>query len=281
MEHVKTQQAQEAARGSRPPASTRADSNLSILSADEDVSAAHLAADTAAHLARPLEVIAKAPMDLLLGVAQGFHNAPRLYGDDTVRNPVRITSLATGLKAAGSEFALGTYDAFTGVLTQPYRGARDAGVAGFVSGVGKGLGGLVLKEAAAVVAPLGFAMKGVQKEIETRHGRRTPEAFMRRARKAQGLKEARELAEKENGEVELGAAQRKVAEAWRVVEEVSHEVLRVKNGEGSGLSKMKGYMRLNRERALLEKRGAFTDVDTTKEAVMQRKLETGEGAAVA
>ncbi len=29
--------------------------------------------------------IAKAPMDLTLAVAQGFHNAPRLYGDTTVR----------------------------------------------------------------------------------------------------------------------------------------------------------------------------------------------------
>lgn len=35
-----------------------------------------------------------------------------------------------------------------------------------LAGVGKGLAGLVLKESAAVVAPLGMAMTGVKKEVE-------------------------------------------------------------------------------------------------------------------
>ena len=45
-----------------------------------------------------------APMDLAMALAQGFHNAPRLYGDDTVRKPVRITGCHSGLRAAWSEF---------------------------------------------------------------------------------------------------------------------------------------------------------------------------------
>ena len=39
-----------------------------------------------------------------MALAQGFHNAPRLYGDDTVRKPVRITGCHSGLRAAWSEF---------------------------------------------------------------------------------------------------------------------------------------------------------------------------------
>jgi len=283
LDHAYTQQREEmaAAHAHRPAPPLQTDSALSTLSADDTHFAAHLARDTAIGLAKPVGIIAKAPMDLLVGVAQGFHNAPRLYGDDTVRRPMRITSLTSGLKAAGAEFVLGTYDAVTGVVTQPIRGARADGVTGFVSGVGKGLGGLVLKEAAAVVAPLGFAMKGVQKEIETRGGRRTPDAFVLRARKAQGLKEYRELLHAEGdahaGEARLRRANEVVDEAWRVECEVWSEASRVKGEGHRGMARVKGYVRFGREKGVLEKRDAFRDVATTRDAVQQRKAEVAEG----
>jgi hypothetical protein len=40
-------------------------------------------------------------MDFTLGVARGFHNAPKLYGDDTVRPQAKVTDFQSGLKAAG------------------------------------------------------------------------------------------------------------------------------------------------------------------------------------
>jgi hypothetical protein len=40
-------------------------------------------------------------MDFTMGLARGFHNAPKLYGDDTVRPQERVTDLQSGLKAAG------------------------------------------------------------------------------------------------------------------------------------------------------------------------------------
>jgi len=43
----------------------------------------------------------KSPMDFTLGIARGFHNAPKLYGDDTVRTPEKVTDFQSGLKAAG------------------------------------------------------------------------------------------------------------------------------------------------------------------------------------
>ncbi len=43
----------------------------------------------------------KSPMDFTLGLARGFHNAPKLYGDDTVRPQERVTDFQSGLKAAG------------------------------------------------------------------------------------------------------------------------------------------------------------------------------------
>lgn len=43
----------------------------------------------------------KSPMDFTLSLARGFHNAPRLYGDESVRHPDKVTGIRSGLKAAG------------------------------------------------------------------------------------------------------------------------------------------------------------------------------------
>lgn len=43
----------------------------------------------------------KSPMGFTLGVAKGFHNAPKLYGDTTVRESPKVTGFHSGLRAAG------------------------------------------------------------------------------------------------------------------------------------------------------------------------------------
>ncbi len=43
----------------------------------------------------------KATADLTASLAQGLHNAPKLYGDKTVRPPEKITGWQSGLMAAG------------------------------------------------------------------------------------------------------------------------------------------------------------------------------------
>ena len=48
----------------------------------------------------------KSPMDFTLGIARGFHNVPKLYGDDTVRPHEKVTDFQSGLKAAGKVFTL-------------------------------------------------------------------------------------------------------------------------------------------------------------------------------
>jgi hypothetical protein len=73
--------------------------------------------------------------------------------------------MKSGLKAAGEEFILGIYDGFTGLVVQPYTGARDGGATGFVKGVGMGLTGFVLKDLAAIFGPFGYTFKGVHKEL--------------------------------------------------------------------------------------------------------------------
>lgn len=43
----------------------------------------------------------KSPFDMTLQAARGFHNLPKLYGDETVRRPDKITGVWSGLTAAG------------------------------------------------------------------------------------------------------------------------------------------------------------------------------------
>lgn len=153
--------------------------------------------------------MATAPIDLSVALAQGFHNAPRLYGDDTVRRPTRVTGIRSGLRAARSEFLFGVYDAWTGVVRLPYRGARHGGgVEGFAKGVGMGVTGFGLKNIAAVVGPFGYTLKGIKKQVERR---RQPTKHIRRARILQGQKEAAALSPEE-GETRA----KEVVRGWEV-----------------------------------------------------------------
>lgn len=43
----------------------------------------------------------KSPMDFTMSLARGFHNAPKLYGDESVRPHNQITGFQSGLRAAG------------------------------------------------------------------------------------------------------------------------------------------------------------------------------------
>lgn len=123
--------------------------DTSSISTDEseDNIAQELAEDTGHGLAKSGRALAKVPMDLSLAVAQGFHNAPRLYGDTTgthscifllilwsvltiqclprnnilisltVRTTTRISGFHSGLRAAGEEFVFGIYDGVTGLVS--------------------------------------------------------------------------------------------------------------------------------------------------------------------
>lgn len=83
-----------------------------------------------------------------MGLARGFRNAPKLYNDETIRPPEKVTGFASGVKVAGKEFGLGMFDGISGLVTQPMKGAEKEGTAGLIKGFGKGIGGLVFKPAA-------------------------------------------------------------------------------------------------------------------------------------
>lgn len=130
----------------------------------------------------------KSPMDFSLALAKGFHNAPKLYGDDTVRPSDKVTGVQSGFKAAGKEFGYGLYDGITGLVTQPISGAKKEGAAGFLKGAAKGMGGLILKPSAAMWGIPGYTAKGIYAELQKHFGS-SVQNYIIAARTAQGYEE--------------------------------------------------------------------------------------------
>ncbi|KAG7134421.1 Sterol 3-beta-glucosyltransferase UGT80B1 like protein [Verticillium longisporum] len=209
------------------------------------------AGDIGSGLEKSGKALAKAPVDLSMAIAQGFHNAPRLYGDDTVRRPTRVTGMRSGLKAAGSEFVYGIWDGTTGVVLLPVRGAKKDGVAGFVKGTGMGVGGLVLKYLSAIAGPVGYTLKGVVKQA----GRdKQPDRVIRRARIIQGQREAQKLgADKKELENE-------VLQGWRIMRELWEALEQVEKHRGG----VRGWAGAKKKRGL---NAAFQSVDTAERAL--------------
>ncbi|KAK1984917.1 glycosyltransferase family 28 domain-containing protein [Colletotrichum cereale] len=146
------------AQPTRPPNSPGKRSLNESSSAAVGVEAA-VAAGTS--VSRIVTTGVKTPMNVCLGLARGFRNAPRLYNDDTVRPPEKVTDFASGVRIAAKEFGYGMFDGIGGLVTQPLKGAEKEGVPGLIKGFGKGIGGLIFKPASAVWAVPAYTMQGV------------------------------------------------------------------------------------------------------------------------
>ncbi|EXJ92995.1 hypothetical protein A1O3_01551 [Capronia epimyces CBS 606.96] len=140
-------------------------------------------------------VIVSLPMQIWNALALGFHNAPRLYGDKTVRpSPARITGFRAGVKAAGTEFFLGFYDGVTGMVRIPYLEVHEEGMVGFPIGVAKGFGGLVLKPISGILGLGAYTFKGAHYSLRRRlRDTEKTDRWIRRARIAQGQREVEEF----------------------------------------------------------------------------------------
>jgi hypothetical protein len=129
----------------------------------------------------------KSPMDFTMAITKGFHNVPRLYGEEPRHIP-RVTGIQSGLRTAGKEFGVGLFDGISGLVTQPISGAKQGGAGGFLKGVGRGIAGVVVKPSAAAYALPAYAMMGVYKEIQKRLGENV-DSYIIAARVAQGYGE--------------------------------------------------------------------------------------------
>ncbi|KAK4541509.1 hypothetical protein LTR36_007955 [Oleoguttula mirabilis] len=229
-----------------------------------------LAGDVGHGLKRSGAALITAPNNLHVAIAQGFHNAPRLWGDATVRKPVRITGFKSGLVAARKEFTYGIYDGWTGLVTQPVGGWKDgdtvpAKFAGLGVGVGKGAGGFVLKNISAVVGSPAYFGKGIVKYVEKRFEGPGTKSFVRRARIIQGQRDVREFQGKEQ---ELRQVRARVGEGWKVYEEIWHSAHHQFSPTGENLV---GRLKFSREKRSWDVNGALENVDTANRALGAHK----------
>ncbi|KAI4702974.1 hypothetical protein J4E81_001847 [Alternaria sp. BMP 2799] len=142
----------------------------------------------------------QSPMELSVGITKGFHNAPKLWNDTTVRPQEKVSDLKSGMVAIGREFGFGWYDGVTGLFTQPWKGAQKEGASGFFKGVGKGIGGFIAKPGAALFGIPSHMMKGVHKEVQKRFGS-SVQTYIVTSRTAQGCQEWVQSGEEEKEDV--------------------------------------------------------------------------------
>ncbi|KAG9661509.1 hypothetical protein KCU95_g4576, partial [Aureobasidium melanogenum] len=121
---------------------------------------------TAKGFGRIFQATARAPMKFTVAMAEGAHNAPRLWGDRSVRKPVKVTGIMSGISAGCQELLLGTYDGITGLMTLPVRGAKEQGMIGFAKGIGQGIVGMPVKFWAGMSGITGYPMQGVDEQIK-------------------------------------------------------------------------------------------------------------------
>lgn len=168
------------------------------------------------------KAVIQLPIDFWYALALGFHNAPRLYGDGTVRPaPHTITGLRSGMKAGGRGFVFGISDGIIGVVQLPRHEMREAGTVGLLTGLGKGIGGLVLKPISGLVGLGGFTAKGVEAGVRKRvRDTGKTDRWIRRARINQAAKDVRELQDQRarddgsDGGAALDEARAEVLRAW-------------------------------------------------------------------
>ncbi|KAI0147236.1 glycosyltransferase family 1 protein [Xylariaceae sp. FL1272] len=207
--------------------------------------------------------LARAPLDLSLALAQGFHNAPRLYGDTTVRPLTRVTGMKSGLKAARDGFVYGMYDGFTGIIILPVRGAKEDGIKGAIVGAGMGVLGFVLKDLAALFGPIAYTLLGVSKEISG--GNKRLVKHLRRARHVQARRELAALSINEKKAVEEESAR-----GWTVMCELADIIIEEK--EKNSINRCLPHRKTGDEKKTQSlgpwgNGPAFESVDTAKSAI--------------
>lgn len=242
---------------------------------------------TSKGLGRFVKAFAQTPMEISVGLTKGFHNMPKLWGDDTVRPHEQVSDFKSGAVAAGKEFGFGWYDGVTGLVTQPWKGAQKEGASGFVKGIGKGVAGFATKPFAGFSGILGHTMKGVQKEVQKLFGNNV-QTYIVSSRVAQGYEEWLQSSDAEKQDV---IARWKLIQKYlkknRASDDSMHDVLeaqRKKNMEDTMARLNSGHtanstqvanvdtLKSDSESSIL----ALSDSQSSKESLGAAELEANE-----
>lgn len=115
-----------------------------------------------------------------LAAAEGFRNMPKMYGEEVPdREPV--TDAKSGMIVGVKEFGKGIGKGAVDLFVQPYKGAKEAGALGFVSGIGKGALGSMAKLGSGGMAIYTYPAQGIWQSIyDLTHGSTKKKIFSAR-----------------------------------------------------------------------------------------------------
>ncbi|KAE8390433.1 UDP-glucose,sterol transferase [Aspergillus alliaceus] len=119
-------------------------------------------------LGRVCASVVQGPAKVGVAFTQGMHNAPKLWGDHTVRPQEKVDGFRSGWEAGGKELFYGVRDGLCGLAMEPVIGARRRGVVGGISGIGIGALSSIVKTASGVSGAIIYPLKGIEKSIAKR-----------------------------------------------------------------------------------------------------------------
>lgn len=104
------------------------------------------------------------------------------------------------LLTCSQQFGFGLYDGITGLVTDPYKGAKKEGGVGFVKGVGRGIFSVPLRVMGGAWAVPGYAMKGLYQEVIKSQGSGVQD-YIIAARISQGYEESIQVSAQERADI--------------------------------------------------------------------------------
>ncbi|CAE6479214.1 unnamed protein product [Rhizoctonia solani] len=109
--------------------------------------------------------IPRGVMNIIGGVSDGFHNAPRIYGSE-VRERGPVNDLSSGITEGMKGLFHGYKDGITGLVTEPLAGAKKEGFIGFIKGSGRSYINATMKPAAGILGMISNPIDGARRSIQ-------------------------------------------------------------------------------------------------------------------
>ncbi|KAL4973118.1 hypothetical protein BDW66DRAFT_162365 [Aspergillus desertorum] len=131
-------------------------------------------------------------VDIPLATAEGLRAVPRLYGEE-VKEHKPVKDWKSGVGVGCTSFSQGMVDGLTGIVMQPYKGAKEEGALGAVKGLAKGAVGGAASVGSAALGLVAYPGQGICKSIHSSVRSKTRKAVIQ-ARHREGEFLARSLA---------------------------------------------------------------------------------------
>ncbi|KAI5890577.1 uncharacterized protein SCHCODRAFT_02508535 [Schizophyllum commune H4-8] len=130
---------------------------------------------------------------------EGFANLPSLYGS-SVRHQKKVTGIGTGVKEGGKALFWGVTDGISGLVLEPYEGAKKDGTVGALKGAARSVANLYMKPLAGMLGFVSLPLQGAWRSIESPRSQQQ-ERQQRRLRVEEGEEAARHLSVSERQEI--------------------------------------------------------------------------------